>query len=182
MPSPRSAEPCSSTAASTSCSERCTSSAENSRAASSAATGGRRGPDAVADRPEIVIDTAPLLAFLAGALGGLGSGARRALRRASAGRVRLVVPTICLFEVGQLAERGRIALGLSFDEWCERLVAVPALRVVPLEIPHVSEARALPSLRDPFDRLIAGTAVALGAPLLTSDARIANSERVRVIW
>jgi PIN domain nuclease of toxin-antitoxin system len=136
----------------------------------------------VADRPEIVIDTAPLLAFLGGAVGGLGSNARRALRRASAGHVRLVVPTVCLFEVGQLAERGRIVLGLSFDEWCDRLVAVPALRIVPLEIAHVSEARALPSLRDPFDRLIAGTAVALGVPLLTSDTRISSSGRVRVVW
>jgi len=46
----------------------------------------------------------------------------------------------------------------------------------------VSEARSLPALCDPFDRLIAGTAVALGVPLVTPDARIATAERVTVIW
>jgi PIN domain nuclease of toxin-antitoxin system len=45
-----------------------------------------------------------------------------------------------------------------------------------------SEARSLPALRDPFDRLIAGTAVALGVPLITPDVRIAAAPRVRVIW
>lgn len=129
-----------------------------------------------------VIDTAPLVAFLGGAEGSLGRAARRMLGRAQAGRVRLAVPTICLFEVGQLEERGRIGLGVPFERWCDLVEETEALLLLPLERAHVSEARALPTLRDPFDRLIAGTAVALGVPLLTPDARIAEAGRVRVIW
>ena len=89
---------------------------------------------------------------------------------------------MCLFEVGQLEERRRIGLGVTFEQWCDLVETAPALLVTPLERAHVSEARALPTLRDPFDRLIAGTAVALGLPLVTPDARIAEARRVRVIW
>jgi len=129
-----------------------------------------------------VVDTAPLLAYVSGMRRGLGRGALRVLRQAEAGRMRLAVPTVCVFEVGQLEERGHIALGVTFEQWCDLLEQTPALLVTSLERAHVSEARALPTLRDPFDRLIAGTAVALGLPLVTPDARLAESRRVRVIW
>lgn len=104
------------------------------------------------------------------------------LHRADRGGVRVVVPVVCLFEAGQLEERGRVAFGVPFDQWCDRLEGLSALHVISLDRPHVSEARALPALRDPFDRLIAGTAIALGLPLITPDTRIAESGRVRVIW
>jgi PIN domain nuclease of toxin-antitoxin system len=129
-----------------------------------------------------VVDTAPLLAYASGVGRELGPGALRVLRRAQAGRIRLAVPTVCLFEIGQLEERGRLSLALPFERWCDLLEDVPALLITPLERAHVSEARALPALRDPFDRLIAGTAIALGLPLVTPDARIAESRRLRVIW
>jgi len=92
------------------------------------------------------------------------------------------VPTVSLFEAGQLEERGRITLTVPFERWCDLVEQTEALLVLPLERVHVSEARALPSLRDPFDRLIVGTAVALGVPLITPDARIAELERIAVIW
>jgi PIN domain nuclease of toxin-antitoxin system len=131
---------------------------------------------------QAVIDTAPLVAYVGGAQRALGKGARRICERARAGRVRLAVPAICLFEVGLLEERGRISLGVPFERWCDLVEEVAALLLLPLERAHVSEARALPTLRDPFDRLIAGTAVALGLPLITADTRIAEAKRVRVIW
>lgn len=132
--------------------------------------------------PGAVIDTFPLFVYASGDRRGLARGALRVLRQAESGRIRLAVPTVCLFEVGQLEERGRISLGAPFERWCDLLEEVPALLVTPLERAHVSEARALPTLRDPFDRLIAGTAIALGLPLITPDARIAASRRLRVIW
>ena len=47
-----------------------------------------------------VIDTAPLIAYLGGVRRALGRAARRVLRDTEGGRVRLAVPTLCLFEVG----------------------------------------------------------------------------------
>lgn len=129
-----------------------------------------------------VIDTAPLIAYLGGAQRALGRAARRLCERARAGHARLAVPTGCLFEVGLLAERGSITLGIPFERWCDLIETAAPLPLVPLDRAHVSEARALPTLRDPFDRLIAGTAVALGVPLITGDSRIAEAARVQVIW
>jgi PIN domain nuclease of toxin-antitoxin system len=129
-----------------------------------------------------VVDTVALLGYLGGAARGLGRTARRTFDRARAGQVQLAVPTVCLFEVSQLEERGRISLRVPFERWCDLLEQTEALLLLPLARAHVSEARSLPTLRDPFDRLIAGTAVALGVPLVTPDARIAELKRVTVIW
>jgi len=96
--------------------------------------------------------------------------------------MRIAVPTVCLFEVAQLEDRGRIRLGTPFDEWCDAIEGDPALLLLPLERRHVVEARALPALRDPFDRLIAGSAIALGVPLISPDLRIAGSGRLQVVW
>ena len=71
---------------------------------------------------------------------------------------------------------------MSFERWCDLIERSEALLLLPLERAHVSEARALPALRDPFDRLIAGTAIALGLPLVTPDSRIATLERVTAVW
>ena len=129
-----------------------------------------------------VFDTAPLVFYLSGVEKPFGREPRRFLRRAEAGRSRIAVPTVCLFEVAQLEERGRIRLGTSFGEWCDAIEGDPALLLLPLERRHVVEARALPTLRDPFDRLIAGSAIALGVPLISPDPRIAGSGRLQVVW
>ncbi len=129
-----------------------------------------------------VVDTAPLVAYLGGLTRGLGAGARRALDQVRAGRARVAVPTLCLFEVAQLEERGRISLGLPFEHWCDLVERAEGVVLQSLTRECVAEARALPALRDPFDRLIAGTAVALGVPLVTPDARIAQAGRVQIVW
>ena len=129
-----------------------------------------------------VLDTAPLIACIMGRRRSLGRAAAREWAKVETGRGRFAVPTVCLFEIAQLEDRGALRLGLPFEAWCDLVEQAPGFVVVPLERAHVSEARALPSLRDPFDRLVAGTAVALGVPLVTADARIAAHGRVRVLW
>jgi PIN domain nuclease of toxin-antitoxin system len=129
-----------------------------------------------------ILDTAPLVYYVGGRTDRLGAAARRFLRSAEHRGRRLGAPTISLFEIAQLEERGRVQLSLPYDRWCQMLEDSQPLLLLPLERSHVSEARALPALRDPFDRLIAGTAAALEVPLITSDARIAESGRVRVVW
>ncbi len=49
------------------------------------------------------------------------------------------------------------------------------------QIANSAEARSLRALADPFDRLIAGTALRLGVPLISADARIAASA-VKTVW
>ena len=137
---------------------------------------------ALSENVVAVLDTAPLVYYVSGRAEFLGAAAQRLLRTAERRGRRVGAPTISLFEIAQLEERGRVQLGLPYDRWCQLLEDSPPLLLLPLERSHVSEARALPALRDPFDRMIAGTAAALGVPLITSDARIAESRRVRVVW
>ena len=40
----------------------------------------------------------------------------------------------------------------------------------------------LPALRDPWDRLIMATAIDLGVPLVSADARIAATGLIEVLW
>jgi PIN domain nuclease of toxin-antitoxin system len=46
----------------------------------------------------------------------------------------------------------------------------------------VEEARSLGSLRDPHDRLIGGTALRLGAALITADHRLRRERNLRTVW
>ena len=89
---------------------------------------------------------------------------------------------ICFFELALLLEHGRIKSRLGFDEWHTLIAAQPGLPIERLMWDDVREARGLAGLVDPFDRLIAGTALRLDAPLLTNDAYIRDSGLVRTIW
>ena len=81
-----------------------------------------------------------------------------------------------------LLERGRVKSSLSFNEWHDRVAQSPGLPIEPLAWEDIREARGLVALVDPFDRLIAGTAIHLDAPLITGDERIRASGLVRTIW
>lgn len=129
-----------------------------------------------------VVDTAPLVALATGSEHHLGPEAKRLLKRAARTGDVFGIPSVCLFEVAQLEERGRLKLRMPFEEWCSLLETSGGLRILPLDLSAVAEARALPTLRDPFDRLIAGTALAHGVPLISPDRRLARSGRVAVVW
>ena len=58
----------------------------------------------------------------------------------------------------------------------------PAYHPVDLAPEHVFLADELRFTRDPFDGLIAATAISLKLPLITRDATIRASGTVRVIW
>ena len=129
-----------------------------------------------------VADTHALVLFASGDLASASRRALRVFRRAAVGRDRVHVPSICFFEVGMLLDRGRVRSARPFDEWHDLVAAQPGLVVEPLGWDDVREARGLAGLVDPFDRLIAGTAVRLEATLLTGDARIRRSGLVPTLW
>jgi PIN domain nuclease of toxin-antitoxin system len=129
-----------------------------------------------------VTDTHPLVFYAAKNLERLSPRCMRIFRRAEQGRDLVHVPTVCFFEIALLIERGRIESNVSFDSWYALVGQQPGLRIEPLSWEDVREARALASLVDPFDRLITGTAVRIGAALLTNDDRIHASRLVSVVW
>jgi PIN domain nuclease of toxin-antitoxin system len=129
-----------------------------------------------------VADTHVVLWFAAGERGRLGPRVRRIMDGLPTGRSRISVSVVTLWEIAMLHDAGRVRLRVGFAAWSDALEALPGVSIEPLTRRDVEEARTLCDLPDPHDRLIAGTSLRLGVPLLTMDGRIAGHRRVPTIW
>lgn len=127
-------------------------------------------------------DTHALVWFATEKTSRLGARARRIFEATRTGAATIAVSVVSLWEVAHLCETNVLRLPVGFSAWCDAVEGTLGFRIEPLLRADVEEARALPLLRDPQDRLIAGTALRLGVPLLTADDRITTSKRVPVIW
>lgn len=92
------------------------------------------------------------------------------------------ISTVTLWEVAVLHDEGQLRLSAGFSAWHEALAGLPGVRIEPLFPDDVEEARSLRNLVDPFDRLIAGTALRLGVPFISRDRRIGKERRLRIVW
>ena len=129
-----------------------------------------------------VTDTHALVFFASGTAARMSRKCAQIFRRAEQQRDRVHIPIVCFFELAMSLERGRVKSSLSFNDWHDRVTQFPGLPIEPLVWEDIREARGLAALVDPFDRLIAGTAIRLDAPLITGDERIRASRLVRTIW
>ena len=93
----------------------------------------------------------------------------------------LAISAISLWEIALLHESGSLILTEGYPAFSDGLVRAGA-RIEPVTANDVDEARGLPGLVDPHDRLIAGLALRLRAPLLTADRRITREKRLKVVW
>lgn len=128
----------------------------------------------------LVVDTHALIWYLSGQKSRLSARARRAFSAADSGRSRIHVPVTVLMELVLLEQLGR--LRISYRELREQLALRPGFPLEAVTPEDVDEARGLGMLVDPFDRLIAGTAIRLGLPLMTRDELITGSKRVPTFW
>ena len=102
--------------------------------------------------------------------GGLSAKVPAAVLRRITEGVPVVSPMVAL-EVDFLHEIGRIRAGSL--EILTHLEATIGLTLAPVAFPAaIAAARSLRWTRDPFDRLIVGSAACLGAPLVTADTTI----------
>ena len=81
---------------------------------------------------------------------------------------------ISLLEASMLSRKGRVDLGIPFDQWLEKALAAN-LQVLPISLRVAAMEYGLPRTfhGDPADRIIASTAIAHELTLLTPDYRIA---------
>ena len=111
----------------------------------------------------------------------LSKKARDAIRDARQ-KTGVAVAAITLWELARLAENGRIQVVGSVESF----VRETATRVIvkPMTPEIVALAVRLPAgfPKDPADRLIAGTAIVEGVPLVTEDERIRPTKVVQTIW
>jgi PIN domain nuclease of toxin-antitoxin system len=83
---------------------------------------------------------------------------------------------VTAWEVALLVDLDRIALDLTPSRWVARFLDRPGVAAAPLDCRAASAAYRLEGLehRDPADRLLIATAIALSCPMVTYDARIAT--------
>jgi len=85
------------------------------------------------------------------------------------------ISDIVIWEIGKLAELGRIDLDLDDSELTRTLARV---HVWPITLDVCRAIRTLDFRGDPADEIIAATSVVHDAPLITRDRRIRASRRV----
>jgi PIN domain nuclease of toxin-antitoxin system len=89
---------------------------------------------------------------------------------------------ISVWEAHLLAERGRVELDITPDEWVARMVdALPRREAVLTHEIAVASRRVALSHADPADRFLAATAQVMGLTLVTADARLVGSTEYAVL-
>lgn len=120
----------------------------------------------------VLLDTHALVWLVAGD-GRLRLAARRCIE-AAAQEQQLWVSAITPWEIGMLVAKGRLVLDRDVMDWLQAALALPGIRVAPLEPAVAVAGTRLPGELhgDPADRLIVATARHLGATLITADAAL----------
>ena len=129
----------------------------------------------------IVADTHAWLWWISGDAA-LSPAAKAALD-AALDDARLGVSAISVWEAAMLAKKGRLELALGIDELVRRCEALPGFRFLPVT-PRIALASVAlePLHADPADRLIAATALAHRAALVTKDARLHGLPELASVW
>jgi len=130
----------------------------------------------------IVLDTHTLLWWVNDPIA-LSIPAKNAIDAAVTSR-SVHVSSISSWEIALLVERGRLRLALDVRDWISHCEALPFLTFVPLGNAIAIESVRLPDFphADPADRIIAATALSLGAELVTKDDKLRNYPHLRTIW
>lgn len=99
---------------------------------------------------------------------------------AQKGNVKVFIPSIVLAELAYLSEKQRIDTNISEVKKLQN--TYPTITELPLSIEIIEKAFEISDVPELHDRLIAGTAKKINAPLLTNDPDIINSSYVKSIW
>lgn len=89
-------------------------------------------------------------------------------------RGTVFLSAVSVWEIAQLAHRGRIDLFRPLDDWVARFSSTVGVEILPLTWRAAAAAYRLPGLEhgDPADRLLIATAIEQACRLVSYDARI----------
>lgn len=112
----------------------------------------------------------------------LSDPARDAIIRAQAGGPGLAISGQTLYEIARALVRGRIKASMSAETFLMKIESQFIVKAVTRQ--NALLAAELPTSfpSDPFDRIIAATALSEGIPLVTADQRIQSAGVVETIW
>jgi PIN domain nuclease of toxin-antitoxin system len=129
----------------------------------------------------VVADTHALLWMLRGTLRDRSPIAADAVDRALLAKA-LHVSIGSFLDLRYLVDSGRLSAQLLAD--ARSIVESEPFTVVPLDLPVLDAMARIPreKVSDPFDRIIAATALTLDLPLVSADEDIQEAISERVIW
>ena len=95
----------------------------------------------------------------------------------------LACSDISLWEVAMLIAKGRLAVDAEAEQFLEDIIRSRNIRVLPIT-PQIAALAQSAEFRhaDPADRIIAATAIAHNARLISADARLRRLTSVGVVW
>jgi PIN domain nuclease of toxin-antitoxin system len=93
----------------------------------------------------------------------------------AAGRGRILVSIISVWEIGVLVSKGRLKLAVDVETWIEQALTAPGILLANLTPSIALDSTRLPegAPHDPADRILIATARKLGADFMTADRAIA---------
>ena len=113
----------------------------------------------------------------------LSSEARKAVDQA-ASENGIYISAMSSWEIAMLAEKGRLKLSMTGEDWIHGTESLPFVNFVP-----VDNRIALRSIKltdfpspDPVDRIIIATGLVLGMSVVTKDRKIRSYPGVKSIW
>ena len=95
----------------------------------------------------------------------------------------LACSDISLWEIGMLIAKGRVRVDAEIEQFLEDVVRARRIQVLPITPRIAALAQSQEFLQaDPADRIIAATAIAHRAKLLSADDLLRRLGSVEVIW
>lgn len=129
----------------------------------------------------LLLDTHAAL-WLLGTPEKLSVAAVKAIEQAQFSGTAIALSCLSLYEIAHGVARKRITIHESIETFLAKVES--DLDILPVTRPVALAAANLvsPFPGDPFDRIIAATALTEGIPLVTADERIRRSGVVKTIW
>jgi PIN domain nuclease of toxin-antitoxin system len=95
---------------------------------------------------------------------------------------RVGLPAIVFWETALLVRKGRLDLGMSVQEWAEKIQLIPRVTALPLTPEIAVLADSLRMHADPADRCVVATAIHHRTALITKDRLLRRLKIVKTIW
>ena len=95
----------------------------------------------------------------------------------------LACSDISLWEIAMLFKSNRLRNDIDAKQYMDDIILTMGLKVLPItsEIATISQHDIFIH-KDPADKLIAATAIAHNAPLITADSKLQNIEGLKIVW
>jgi PIN domain nuclease of toxin-antitoxin system len=94
----------------------------------------------------------------------------------------IYIPAVSFWEIALLERLGKIKLRDGFARWSSALLAKRGFAILPLETSIIAQAVGYNFNNDLFDKVIVASAAEVGAPLISKDVAITESNLVEIWW